>query len=62
VKQAPAPQPVQVASNARPAEQVVRQPQTSATAYAGEPRAKEPIVMFGNMILQNPAPGQKPVR
>ena len=62
VKQAPAPQPVRVASNARPAEQVVRQPQTSATAYAGEPRAKEPIVMFGNMILQNPAPGQKPVR
>jgi rare lipoprotein A len=62
VKQAPAPQPVQAAPTARAVEQPVRQPQISATAYTGEPKGREPIVMFGNMVLQNPAPGQKAVR
>ncbi len=63
-KQVPAPQPVQVNSGIRPIEPQARQPQSefTATAYAGQPRSKEPVVMFGNMVLQNPASGQKPVR
>lgn len=57
-------QPAQATSGVRPIEPQARQPQPefTATAYAGQPRAKEPVVMFGNMVLQNPAPGQKPVR
>nr|WP_246617848.1 septal ring lytic transglycosylase RlpA family protein [Rhizobium populisoli] len=63
-KQAPVQQPVQAVSGIRPIEPQARQPQPefTATAYAGQPRSKEPVVMFGNMVLQNPAPGQKPVR
>ncbi|MFB9950826.1 septal ring lytic transglycosylase RlpA family protein [Rhizobium puerariae] len=61
---APAQQPARMASDIRPIEPQARQPQpqTTATAYAGEQRAKEPVVIFGNMVLQNPTPGQKPVR
>lgn len=36
--------------------------QPTATAYANDTRAREPQVIFGNMVLQAPSPSQKPVR
>jgi rare lipoprotein A len=49
------PAPVQVAQRVQP--QVRERVQTTQTAYAAEPQA--PRVMFGNMLLEPPKPGQR---
>ncbi|WP_161973910.1 septal ring lytic transglycosylase RlpA family protein [Rhizobium deserti] len=62
---APAPaqqltQPRAQQAQVRPA--VVQPASSTETAYIAPPKGVQPQVMFGNMLLQDPAPAQKPSR
>jgi hypothetical protein len=53
-------QPRAQQAQVRPA--VVQPASSTETAYIAPPKGVQPQVMFGNMLLQDPAPAQKPLR